>query len=412
MLVLALFVVPAATIALSMRSSQSRHLEDQQHGLAGAWKEKEVLDKFVEKDIREIDRMQGAVQMLKDIRTTISKEAYEDRMRQKRKELSVYLDYRIADNREFEEILAFFGTQNSISTADKVKAVFTLANVLMVVAIIITILALGSVVSIFVFPYFSKLSGLAKAMLFYAWSASITVGAFFCPERYSNYVGFFGALCLGLAYGYHLDVIGGIRLDYAIFLPPMLVWAILAIALHTRLIGFIAVGALAGFLGFGVWVSPLGTLVGFPHEEPMFNVAFSSACLMAVYVARVMGYFNQVSRYIEPFDVGLQFIGTIAYFSALLIMSSRHYRESTFVCANLFFVFSAIAALALGLTMMPLVAFRGVGLTFLVLYLLIKYAEIEWGHYWSCGLLGGGFFLIAICFLLKQYGAYFIFWSL
>jgi len=378
-----------------------------------SWKDNEILDKIIDKDPKEVYKIYGSLKTLDSLNNTISdKNLTGSYIIQLRKDLSKYLEYEIKDEQEMREVLDFFVNENGISTAQKTKSLFTFTNILLIIAIIITVAAFGSVVGIWIVPLIANMPEIGKIILFYSLDALVIILAFLVSSYYSNYIGFLASLGFGGAYFYHLSTCPHHeKIPSVIFIPPLCVYTVLAVALHTQLIGFLAVAAFGALLGFSFGIGPLSMYFGFHDEQQAAQAIFPSACLIGIYIARSLGMFDQASYYMEVFDAGIFFIGSFVYFLALLILSSRWGRDVNYFISNIIMVCSIIAVCLLGFLVDSLSVFRGVGLTFAVFYLLQKYIEIPWGEYWSCGLLGGGLILIGLGFLLKSYGTYLIFWT-
>jgi hypothetical protein len=365
------------------------------------------LEDLLEKDRAELNQIYGAVENLESLKGALNQTLYDGKMQVLLQRLSQWLSYNVTTEAEMHFILNFFHSTQEMSLADKVKAAFTIANVLMILAIIVSVIAFGAVATIFIFPLVEKMPTIVKIMGLYVIATSITASAFFLPPYISSYIAFFGALCLGGAYAYNLSTCPPHeQIPAAIFLPPMLVWGSLAIVFHSQLIGFITIMAFASSIGFSVWTGPLCTAIGFQKDADIPRAIVPSACLLAIYIAKTLGAFNAIAYYFEPFNTGVFFVGTFVYFTALLILSSRFFHSEAFWYYNILTVLSGLVVVVVGFLLPTFSIFRGVGITFMVIYLMQKYIEIPWEGCWSCGLLGGGLLLLGVGYLLKTFWAF------
>jgi len=150
----------------------------------------------------------------------------------------------------------------------------------------------------------------------------------------------------------------------------------LAIIHGSSLIGFIAILAIYGGLGFVAFAACGGFFIGFNSSNSLHRCLFASVVLVVIFVSlRIVGV---DVRFLQPFSTGAMVLGNVMYFLALLINSHGWGSNSqTYVMRNALMLGSLIVATFLGsVFVMP--AMTNTATTFLVLWLMEKETEVQW----------------------------------
>lgn len=382
-----------------------------------SWKDGD-LEKLVLKDKSELERVYGAINQLKRLKSEsiISKGVYKKELDLQIDAVSKFIGFNITTEEEINDVIDFFiSPNNTYSLATKASGVFTFTNVLLIVSIITVLIAFSSVMKVFIFPWIGLLRYEARVALAYISALIVLVCAKLSSDpNIQNYIAFLGALSLGGAYMFHLSFMHSERAPYdKILLPVFLVWSFLAIAFETKLIGFIAVAAFEGMFGFFIWSGPLIKVIGFVNDDGISSAAVTSGVMLTFYIINVIyaiPFLKVFMKYLDYFEAGILFLGTMVYYISLLILSCKYYskHKALYFC-NFLAICSGFISFYIGTLTPQLAIFRGVSSTFFVLFLMEKYGEIEWGKFWSLGLLGAGLFLVGVCYFIKSFPELFIF---
>ena len=391
------------------------------------------LESLLEKNTNVLERTYGSVKQLEKLKDHLTPNIYQENMNENIKIVSQFIGYKITTEQEMWEVLDYFiSPDGGISKAKKSSGLFTFTNVLLIVAVICVVLAAGAVFVQFIVPYLVKMPSAVQITIAYLVAFYIVVVADqFCGEGTKNYVALTGCIAIGSAYVFHLGKIKtGREVNEALLISPVfIVWFILALYFQSKMIGFITVMALQAMLGFAFWVGPLCTWLGFHKNEQIPKAFVSSLALLAVYIGLALGAlgsYPEIRKDMAVFDSGVLFMSTFVYFLSLMILSSRRYDDSDSyreeskkskrmirinrtLIYNIVGIVSGLASFGLGALSPALGTFRGVGSTFFVFFLLLKWAEIRWGKFWSIGWLGGAGLVYLICLIIKNHPEYFIF---
>jgi len=165
----------------------------------------------------------------------------------------------------------------------------------------------------------------------------------------------------------------------------------LAVIHASRLVGFLAVLAIYGALGFVFLAFGMGFLIGFNGANALHRCVVASVILMVGLTAlRVSGL---DPSYVRPFALGGMCLGNIMYFLAVLILSSKwHGDRDTYVLRQAAMLVSLIAAILLG-SVYAIPAMTNTACTFLVLWLMEKELEVDWA---SCTVVVAFFNFVAL----------------
>ncbi|MDB5194031.1 MAG: hypothetical protein JWN50_45 [Parcubacteria group bacterium] len=172
-------------------------------------------------------------------------------------------------------------------------------------------------------------------------------------------------------------------------------WGAIALYYNMPAIGFIAVGALMGALGFSGAVIPMGYAIGFKDNDSLCRATSAAFAILAAYVGLKV---SNTSLPIKVFESGAFWIGSFVGYLGLLIASSRWYgNQRSYPIMQVVTIVLGMAAIGAG-SVFGISQLLGVGGTFFVLYLIEKPFEIPNASateyavigLFVCACLGGG----------------------
>merc|ERR1712066_671254 len=145
----------------------------------------------------------------------------------------------------------------------------------------------------------------------------------------------------------------------------------------SRLAGFLAVLALYGALGFIFFSFGFGFVIGFDSKDAMVRSAGTSLVLVAGFSLARLAELDPT--YIRPFATAAMVLGNVVYFLALLIYSAR-WRScaASYALRQCLMLVSLVVALFVG-NVFSIPSMSNTATTFLVLWLMEKELEVEWG---------------------------------
>jgi len=188
--------------------------------------------------------------------------------------------------------------------------------------------------------------------------------------------GLFLIPCWGYSTALHVKQPGG-DLNKFVMLSNALVAGVLAplAILHdSRLVGFLAVLALYGAMGFMFSAFGFGFLIGFDGKAGLQHCLASSVLLVGLFLAlRVSGV---SPAWLRPFGTGAMCLGNIMYFLAILILSSD--RRCNYKRTNGLMLGSLLAAMFVG-SVWALPSMSNTACVFFVLWVMTKQIEVKWG---------------------------------
>ncbi len=157
------------------------------------------------------------------------------------------------------------------------------------------------------------------------------------------------------------------------FLTLFFVYAVVACTIGSSMIGFIAVMALMGALGFSAMVIPMGFAVGFTDSDSLSRATTAGIVMLIVYVLQFLGIISL--NVLEVFQAGALWMGSIVGFIGLMIHSSKYYESKNWGLRQLAPITAGIAAVVVGgqFGIQPLM---GIGISFLGLYFIERIFEI------------------------------------
>lgn len=154
----------------------------------------------------------------------------------------------------------------------------------------------------------------------------------------------------------------------------MLAWSLLALAYQSQVLGFLAVAALMARMGFAVGIGSLCYAIGFTGRDVIAKASLTAFLVLATFTTLQITHWD--IPYLAVFEAGGMWLGALVLFCGLLIMSSKwHHSGASYWSLQILTLIACSSALAIG-TLWQLGILRGIGGTFLVLYLLEKPFEI------------------------------------
>jgi hypothetical protein len=156
------------------------------------------------------------------------------------------------------------------------------------------------------------------------------------------------------------------------------VWGAVAIYYGMPEVGFLAVAAFMGVLGFSVAVTPFCYAFGFRKEGDIPSATAAALLILVIYVV-VHVFFPNVPTAGKVFEAGAFWLGSFVGFLGLLILSNKWYvraMRTSYAWIQLVTVAFYMVGVAAGMTfgINPLAGMAG---TFLVFYAADKLIEIE-----------------------------------
>ncbi len=170
------------------------------------------------------------------------------------------------------------------------------------------------------------------------------------------------------------------------------VWGTIAIYYNMSEIGFLAVGAFMGILGFSVAVSPLCYAFGFENEK---DIDAGTAAALMILLLYVLGhiFYPAMPNAVKVFMTGAFWLGSLVGYIGLLILSSKWVVESkrgNYAWMQIITIAACIVGVAGGSTF-GINALAGIAGTLFVFYLAGKLVEIP-----TNGMMGFGLKLMLI----------------
>jgi len=153
-----------------------------------------------------------------------------------------------------------------------------------------------------------------------------------------------------------------------------IVWAAIALFYQSEVIGFFAVAAFMGMLGFSFAVIGVGYMIGFQDNDALKRATTAGFITLIAFVAiRVSG---EAVPYIHVFEQGALWLGSFVGFIGILIASSRWYENrAMYPIMQVIAIVLGMAAIGVG-SVFGIPQLLGIGGTFFALYLIEKPFEI------------------------------------
>eukprot|EP00163_Fabomonas_tropica_P001120 TRINITY_DN10854_c0_g1_i1.p1 TRINITY_DN10854_c0_g1~~TRINITY_DN10854_c0_g1_i1.p1 ORF type:complete len:436 (-),score=59.51 TRINITY_DN10854_c0_g1_i1:1138-2445(-) len=291
---------------------------------------------------------------------------------------------------------------------DKVAGIFTFVNIVWVVAIIVVVVSISALFGHYFIALLVAIPGVVYEMAAYGTSLAFMVLGY---TNYPPHIGQFLALTGALGYGASQCLTKALHFprqkpnNFAFSVHMAVVFAALALAFDSPVLGFVCIMCVESALGFSVVVAPLCVMLGFPSRDVIPRAVSASFVILAPFVAyRIVG---SPVPHLAVFESGALFMGTFVYFIGLLILSSSVWRSVAWQI-HLIKIISGIAALYLG-SVYGIAQLSGIGGTFFALYgaerftYLLAKARVHFA--WIT--LGLGLMMYGLSFIVHVYPQYF-----
>lgn len=165
------------------------------------------------------------------------------------------------------------------------------------------------------------------------------------------------------------------RTLYTLF---MVVWGAVAIFYGQSAIGFLAVLAFIGILGFSIGIGPLSYAFGYERKAQIPGGTMAALMLLSAYVLAHL-FWKDAPMFVRVFMPGALWLGSFVAFIGILILSSSFYDDDDgrFWVMQLvaWVVYGAFGMLGLIYDIVPLPA---MALTLFAFYLASKPLDFEW----------------------------------
>jgi len=293
------------------------------------------------------------------------------------------------------------------SVVDRVVGFFTCVNILWCVVIIGLLVTIGpaigwvlSVVPIIPCMTTAWNTVIWPCLLWLHTYGIINVCAYLCAFAFSaqgcrygrqleagQMISLLGALAFIPCSAYTLGLLAshGCELDTRTWTLTCILFSMQALALvplaihhNSRLIGFCAVASLYGALGFCAGAFGGGFFIGFGSLKSVLFSWFASIVLVVSFVA--MRLADVEPQLVFPFSTGALVLGNVMFFLALMTLSSSFGwdMEVPYWVWNGIMLVALVLAIAVGSTF-AIPAMSNIGVTFLVLWVMQKELELDWG---------------------------------
>lgn len=152
------------------------------------------------------------------------------------------------------------------------------------------------------------------------------------------------------------------------------VWSVVAVSYQSSVIGFIAIGALMGLVGFSLWVTPLCYAFGFKDKDALGNATSTGFAILLLFLFLRMTHV--AIPFMDVFESGAYWLGSFVMFLGLLIASTKWYGNNfPYVLMQVITIVAGMLALYIG-SVFDIAPLRSIGGTFFALYLIEKPFEI------------------------------------
>lgn len=303
----------------------------------------------------------------------------------------------------YEQLKSLTGAANPPPTAwERIKGFITFGNIIMVIAAIIGVVAFCALFGHYLLEAMKKVPLVVWEFISYAGCLGlIYAGTMVSPELMLMPVlpGVLGLIgCTVLTDKAHFGVSKSQRTGYSKVSNQwlqLIQWGFLAVAwgavafhYQSQIIGFMSVMAAMAAVGFVWGITSWGVYIGWDDEVWIAKGTTAAGLALATYI--VLYITGTSNPYVDPFKVGLHFMGSFVFFLGILIMSSKHYcsdytrgrrKENRlwgkFFLINALCLASGVGALYLG-SVYGMGSLLGIGGTLFVLWIVEKYLELPW----------------------------------
>lgn len=191
----------------------------------------------------------------------------------------------------------------------------------------------------------------------------------------ADYVGLTGCLLFGGALVFSAKHHEAVAKKFNFSLICFIAWTGAALAYQSSMLGFIAVIALLGVLGFSVMATPLCYAIGFKDDAAVGKATSAAFGLLAVFAGvRIAGAHLPA---VQIFERGALFMGSFVGYLGLLVASSKWYggKQRNYALFQAVTILAGIGAIYVG-SVFGISELQKIGGTFFVLYGLEKIFEI------------------------------------
>lgn len=192
--------------------------------------------------------------------------------------------------------------------------------------------------------------------------------------------GMFMAPCWFYSTTLHIKTSGGNENKFMMLTNGLLALALAPIAIShdSKLIGFIAVLAVYGAMGFMFCAFGFGFLIGFEGRVAAVRCLASSVLLVVLFTGlRIAGV---ESSYLRPFSTGAMCLGNVMFFLAMLILSNTWRVNKWYVAINAAMLGTLLLAMLIG-NVYALPSMSNTATVFFVLWVMEKELEVRWGGF-------------------------------
>lgn len=193
-----------------------------------------------------------------------------------------------------------------------------------------------------------------------------------------------------------------------VMLFSAVVWIASTLMYESQLLGFFAVAIILMWLGFGFVVSPLVYSIGFKDRTSIIRGTIGASLLLLLYIVVTIN--NITLPYYVNFSTGIQYLGSIVFYTGILILSARtvaNYYAFNYPLMQVLAITVGVATLLVG-SVYEMHVMRGIGGSFFALFLLEKQFEYPWNKKraaWLLLLVGLSLYMLA--YVVSEYPEYF-----
>lgn len=292
-----------------------------------------------------------------------------------------------------------------LTALQRAAGALTFINIICVLAIFLLVAGAAALFGSYIkdlLKLFTRIPLAVYEALFYLSGVALGAYGLTLGEGTAAYVGLTGCLLIGAAALFSAKHHKAFAEKFNLSLICFAVWTAAALLYQSSMLGFLAVTALLGVLGFSVMATPLCYAIGFKNEAAVGKATSAAFGLLAVFAGvRIIGAHLPV---VQVFERGALFMGSFVGYLGLLVASSKWYdgKKSNYALFQVVTVLALIGAIAVG-SIFGISELQKFGGTFLVLYGVEKMAEIpakSLRGYAAVALLIGGA-IYAFCLFVK-----------